>query len=361
MIAAATIKVLIVDDSAVVREVLMRELSRQPGIEVVGTAPDPYIARDKILQLNPDVMTLDVEMPRMDGITFLRKIMQHHPVRTIMLSSLTPKGGEMAMEALAAGAVDVLCKPGAAYTVGDLVPVLVQQIRAAAQVDISKMRLAVAGTSPAQARPATPTTKALFQTTNKILAIGASTGGTRAIEDVLMNMPANCPAMVIAQHMPAGFTQSFAQRLDRICAMEVREGKDGDSVVPGVALIAPGNYHMVLRRSGARYFVALTQTERRHFQRPAVDELFESVAEYAARNAVGVILTGMGSDGADGLLKMRQAGAHTIAQDEKTSVVWGMPGEAVKRGAAIEVLPLPQIAAAALAGCHENGARKADT
>lgn len=353
---AVAVKVLIVDDSAVVRDVLTRELSRQAGIEVVGTAPDPYIARDKILQLDPDVMTLDVEMPRMDGITFLRKIMQHHPVRTIMLSSLTPKGGEMAMEALAAGAVDVLCKPGAAYTVGDLVPVLAQQIRAAAQVDIAKMRLA----GSASVRPPASATKALLQTTNRILAIGASTGGTRAIEDMLMSMPANCPAMVIAQHMPAGFTQSFSQRLDRICAMEVREAKDGDSVVPGVALVAPGNYHMLLRRSGARYYVELTQTERRHFQRPAVDELFESVAEYAGRNAVGVILTGMGADGAAGLLRMWKAGAHTIAQDEKTSVVWGMPGEAVKLGAAAEVLPLPQIASAALAGCHENGVRRGD-
>ena len=356
MTAAAAVKVLIVDDSAVVREVLTRELSRQPGIEVVGTAPDPYIARDKILQLDPDVMTLDVEMPRMDGITFLRKIMQHHPVRTIMLSSLTPKGGEMAMEALAAGAVDVLCKPGAAYTVGDLVPVLAQQIRAAAQVDIAKMRLA----GSASARPSAPATKALLQTTNKILAIGASTGGTRAIEDMLMSMPANCPAIVIAQHMPAGFTQSFSQRLDRICAMEVREAKDGDSVVPGVALVAPGNYHMRLSRSGARYYVELNQTERRHFQRPAVDELFESVAEYAGRNAVGAILTGMGADGAEGLLKMREAGAHTIAQDEKTSVVWGMPGEAVKRGAAVEVLPLPQVATAALVACQESAARRGD-
>jgi len=347
---APNIRVLIVDDSAVVREVLARELAKAPGIEVVGTAPDPYIARDKILQLQPDVMTLDVEMPRMDGITFLRKIMQHHPIRTIMLSSLTPKGGEMAMEALDAGAVDVLCKPGAAYTVGDIIPILAMQIRAAAQANIGQSR--PAESQRTKLPPATP--KALLQTTNRIVAIGASTGGTRAIEDVLTTFPANCPPTLITQHMPAGFTQSFAQRLNRLCAMEVREAVHGDSVVPGVVLIAPGNYHMVLRRSGARYLVELHQGERRFFQRPAVDEMFESVAEYAGKNAVGVLLTGMGADGAAGLLKMRQAGAYTIAQDEKTSIVWGMPGEAVKRGAAVDVLPLPQIAGEALRHSEEN-------
>jgi two-component system, chemotaxis family, protein-glutamate methylesterase/glutaminase len=349
--ASQNIRVLVVDDSAVVREVLSRELGRQSGIEVVGTAPDPYIARDKILQLNPDVMTLDVEMPRMDGITFLRKIMQHHPVRTIMLSSLTPKGGEMAMDALDAGAIDVLCKPGAAYTVGDIIPILAMQIRAAAQANFGKSRSLdqLRASAPPAAAP-----KALLQTTNRILAVGASTGGTRAIEDLLMEFPANCPPTLIVQHMPAGFTQSFALRLNRICKMEVREAVHGDSVVPGVTLIAPGNHHMVLRRSGARYLVELHQGERLHFQRPAVDELMQSVSEYAGKNAVGVILTGMGADGAEGLLKMRQAGAHTVAQDEKTSVVWGMPGEAVKRGAAVEVLPLPSIAARALELCAEN-------
>lgn len=344
------IRVLIVDDSAVVRDVLARELGKVSGIEVVGTAPDPYIARDKILQLQPDVMTLDVEMPRMDGITFLRKIMQHHPIRTIMLSSLTPKGGEMAMEALDAGAIDVLCKPGAAYTVGDIIPILAMQIKAAAQANIVQ-------SSPLEGlrlKPPAATPKALLQTTNRIVAIGASTGGTRAIEDVLTAFPANCPPTLITQHMPAGFTQSFAQRLNRLCAMEVREAAHGDSVVPGVVLIAPGNYHMVLRRNGARYVVELNQGERRFFQRPAVDELFESVAEYAGKNAVGALLTGMGADGAAGLLKMRQAGAYTIAQDEKTSIVWGMPGEAVKRGAAIEVLPLPQIAGETLRQSAEN-------
>jgi two-component system chemotaxis response regulator CheB len=338
---AGKIKVLVVDDSAVVREVLVRELNKHPRIEVVGTAPDPFVARDKILRLLPDVMTLDVEMPRMDGITFLRKIMAHHPIPTIVVSSLTPKGGEMAMEALSIGAFDVLCKPGAAYTIGDLMPVLMEQILAASEVDIKKIESNLAQTSA-------PVLTAMRKTTNRILAVGASTGGTSAIEAFLRPIEANCPPIAIVQHMPPGFTKSFAQRLDRDCAMEVREAVDGDLLNPGIALVAPGNWHMVLRRSGAQYRVSLHQGERRHYQRPAVDELFESVAEFAGANAVGVLLTGMGADGAEGLLRMRNAGARTIAQDQATSVVWGMPGEAVKRGAAEFVLPLCSIAEKAM-------------
>lgn len=330
------IRVLVVDDSAVVREVLVRELGRLPDIEVVGTAPDPFIARDKIVRLAPDVMTLDVEMPRMDGITFLHKVMAHRPVATIVVSSLTPKGGDMAMEALDAGAVDVLCKPGAAYTIGDLVPVLADQIRAASRVKFELLCPKV---------PVAPVRKlALTRTTNCIVALGASTGGTQALERVLTSFPANCPGTLITQHMPPEFTRSFAARLDRVCAMEVREAKDGDTVTPGVALVAPGNYHMELRRNGAQYIAVLHQGERRHFQRPAVDCLFESVATWAGRNCVAALLTGMGADGADGLLRIREAGGRTFAQDQATSIVWGMPGEAVKRGAAEEVLPLDRIA-----------------
>lgn len=330
------IRVLVVDDSAVVREVLVRELGRLPDIEVVGTAPDPYIARDKIVRLAPDVMTLDVEMPRMDGITFLHKVMAHRPVATIVVSSLTPKGGDMAMEALDAGAVDVLCKPGAAYTIGDLVPVLADQIRAASRVRFDLLVPKI---------PAAPVRKlALTRTTNCIVALGASTGGTQALERVLTSFPANCPGTLITQHMPPEFTRSFAARLDRVCAMEVREAKDGDTVIPGVALVAPGNFHMELRRNGAQYVAMLHQGERRHFQRPAVDCLFESVATWAGRNCVAALLTGMGADGAEGLLRIREAGGRTFAQDQATSVVWGMPGEAVKRGAAEEVLPLDRIA-----------------
>lgn len=341
MTSIAKVRVLVVDDSAVVREVLVRELSRDPGIEVVGTAPDPYIARDKIVQLAPDVMTLDIEMPRMDGLTFLAKVMEHRPVPTIVVSSLTEKGGRMALEALELGAFDVLCKPGAAYTVGEIVPILKEQILAAARADRTKLRR----------KPSAPVATqklSMTRTTNRIVAVGASTGGTNAIEAFLKPIPANCPPLVIVQHMPPGFTKAFAERLNRDCAMEVREAQDGDLVNPGIALVAPGNYHMVLRRNGAQYVVALNQGERRHYQRPAVDELFESVATYAGANAVGVILTGMGADGAEGLLRMRQAGARTVAQDEATSVVWGMPGEAVKRGAAELVLPLDQIPACVL-------------
>ncbi len=339
--SGAKVRVLVVDDSAVVREVLVRELGRHSSIEVVGTAPDPYLARDKILRLSPDVMTLDLEMPRMDGLTFLRKIMEHHPVPTIVVSSLTAKGSQMALEALQIGAFDVLCKPGAAYTVAEVIPVLVQQILAAAGSDMRKFRKRDAEAAPVQKLSMT-------RTTNRIVAVGASTGGTTAIETFLKPIPALCPPLVVVQHMPPGFTKSFAERLDRDCAMEVREAVDGDLVNPGIALIAPGNYHMVVRRSGAQYTVALHQGERRHYQRPAVDELFESVADYAGANAVGVILTGMGADGAAGLLRMRQAGARTVAQDEESSVVWGMPGEAVKLGAAEFVLPLDQIAGSVL-------------
>lgn len=331
------IAVLVVDDSAVVREVLSRELSRFPDIEVVAVAPDPFVARDKILRHSPDVMTLDVEMPRMDGITFLGRVMAHHPIPTIVVSSLTPKGGDMALEALDAGAVDVMCKPGAAYTVGDLVPVLAEQIRAAARVKPEFLRKREA--------PPPPQRLSLTRTTDCVIALGASTGGTQALESVLTCFPANSPGILIAQHMPPEFTRSFAARLDRLCQMEVREAKEGDAVVPGVALVAPGNWHMELRRSGARYLVTLHQGERRHYQRPAVDCLFESVAAWAGRNAIAAILTGMGSDGATGLLAIRDAGGHTIAQDQATSVVWGMPGEAVKLGAAMDVLPLGQVAA----------------
>lgn len=344
------IRVLVVDDSAVVREVLVRELQKHPRIEVVGTAPDPFVARDKIVRLAPDVMTLDVEMPRMDGITFLRKVMEHHPIPTIVVSSLTAKGGDMAMEALSIGAFDVLCKPGAAYTVGEVVPILIEQILAASEADMKKIKSSLLPQVRVQKR-------ALTRTTNRILAVGASTGGTSAIEAFLRPIEAHCPPIAIVQHMPPGFTRSFAERLNRDCAMEVREAVDGDLLNPGIALVAPGNWHMVLRRSGAQYHVALHQGERRFYQRPAVDELFESVSEYAGANAVGVLLTGMGADGAEGLLNMRRAGARTIAQDEATSVVWGMPGEAVRRGAAEFVLPLGQIADKAMDLVSEGGGK----
>ncbi len=332
------IKVLVVDDSAVVRQVLGRELSKAPDIQVVATAVDPYDARDKIVQFKPDVLTLDVEMPRMDGLAFLRKLMQHFPLPTIIVSSLTPKGGKVALEALDAGAVDVICKPGSSYSVGDITKNLIDMIRAAARVNPARL-----------IRSATPVLKrevtySLSSTTAKIIALGASTGGTRAIEEVLLELPQNAPGIVIVQHMPEHFTRSFAERLDGICNIRVKEAESGDSIVNGTALIAPGNLHMVVKRSGARYYVETIQSPRVFHQRPSVEVMFNSVAKYVGANAVGVILTGMGADGARGLLEMRNAGAPTIAQDEATSVVWGMPGEAVKVGAAQFVLPLQQIA-----------------
>jgi two-component system chemotaxis response regulator CheB len=337
------IRVLIVDDSAVIRKVLSEELSRERGIEVIGTAPDPYVARDKIVQLNPDVVTLDIEMPRMDGLTFLKKLMKHYPLPVIVVSSLTQKGGTMAMEALASGAMEVISKPTAAYSVGDMGIQLADKIRAVAHVDFKRRpKPAQTLVYPIDQMPA------LSQTTNKIMAIGASTGGTEAIKTVLTGMPSNAPGMVIVQHMPAKFTTSFAERLDSLCQIQVREASDGDTVVNGLALLAPGNFHMLLKRSGSRYYVQIKSGPMVHHQRPAVDVLFRSVAKTAGANAVGIIMTGMGTDGAAGLLEMNNAGARTIAQDERTCVVFGMPREAIKKGGVDKTVPLEAISRTAL-------------
>ncbi len=333
-----SIKVLIVDDSAVVRKIFSAELARDPGIEVVGTAPDPYAARDKIVLLKPDVLTLDVEMPRMDGLTFLRKLMKYYPVPTIVVSSLTAKGGDLAMEALDSGAVDVMCKPGASYSVGDMSVDLIEKIKAAAQVKLTARTVSEAGIPGANKL-------ALSKTTNKVIAIGASTGGTQALQSILSALPANTPGTVIVQHMPENFTRSFANRLNEICDAEVSEAVDGDTVIPGRILIAPGNHHMVLNRSGANYFVRVTAGPLVNRHRPSVEVLFKSVAKYAGSNAVGVILTGMGADGAEGILEMKQNGAFTIAQDEASSVVFGMPKEAIKLGGIEKVSALDNIPA----------------
>jgi two-component system chemotaxis response regulator CheB len=339
---ARNIKVLVVDDSAIVRKVLSEELSHEKEIEVVGTAPDPYVARDKIVRLKPDVITLDIEMPRMDGLTFLKKLMRHYPIPVIIVSSLTREGGNLAMEALALGALEVISKPSAAYSVGDMSIQLAEKIRAVASVNIkNKIRLDLEKTSE-QAKPEI-TTQALSKTTNKIIAVGASTGGTEAIKTVLTGMPPNAPGILIVQHMPAKFTTSFAERLDSLCAIRVKEAVDGDSVANGTALIAPGNFHMLLRRSGANYYVQVKNGPMVHHQRPSADVLFRSVADYAGANAIGIILTGMGADGADGMLKMRQVGARTIAQDEQSCVVFGMPKEAIKLGAVEKVVSLSQV------------------
>lgn len=332
------IRVLIVDDSAIVRKIFSEELGKYPDIEVVGTAPDPFVARDKIVNLKPDVITLDVEMPRMDGLTFLRKLMRFYPLPAVVVSSLTAKGGKLTLEALEIGAVDVIAKPGASYSVGDMSAQLADKIRAAARVKM------VRKDADAEAVKYEPIAS-LAQTTNKVVAIGASTGGTEALKVLLTQMPGNSPGMVIVQHMPANFTTAFAERLNGLCKVTVREAKDNDSVTAGTALIAPGNYHMLLRRSGARYYVEVKTGPMVHHQRPAVDILFKSTAKYAGANAIGAILTGMGADGAAGLLEMKNMGAGTIAQDEKTCVVFGMPKEAIKMGAVDKILPLHQIAA----------------
>jgi two-component system chemotaxis response regulator CheB len=336
-------RVLVVDDSAVVRQIFSRELARDPELEVVGSAPDPYVARDLIVQRKPDVVTLDLEMPRMDGITFLRKLMHYHPLPVVVVSSLTPAGGELALEALAAGAVDVMCKPGAAFTVGDMSAQLIEKVKAAAHVRLRAPRpVASPGAAVAAAPAPAP---ALTRTTHQVLAIGASTGGTVALEAILRAFPPNAPGTVVTQHMPEMFTRYFADRLDQVAQVEVREAADGDSVAPGVVLIAPGDRHLLLRRSGARYHVQVKDGPRVNRHRPSVDVMFRSVAQAAGRNAVGVILTGMGGDGAQGLLEMRQAGARTLGQDEGSCVVYGMPKVAYEVGAVEKVVPLGGMAA----------------
>jgi two-component system chemotaxis response regulator CheB len=338
------IKVLVVDDSAVVRKVFREELSRERDIEVVGTAPDPYVARDKIVSLRPDVITLDIEMPRMDGITFLKKLMRYYPLPVIIVSSLTRKGGSLAMEALSIGALEVISKPSSAYSVGEMSVQLIDKIKAVAGVTVGPRK----ERPPDRGIQAKLGSKALSRTTRKVIAIGASTGGTEALKVVLTKMPRNAPGVLVVQHMPAHFTTSFAERLNELSAMTIKEAGDGDSLVNGLALIAPGNYHMLLNRSGANYYVRVKKGPLVNHQRPAVDVLFHSVANYAGNNAIGVILTGMGSDGAQGLLKMKEAGARTVAQDEKSCIVFGMPNEAIRLGAAEKVVPLEHIAQTAL-------------
>ncbi|MBI5878739.1 MAG: chemotaxis response regulator protein-glutamate methylesterase [Chloroflexi bacterium] len=340
------IRVLIVDDSAVVRKILTEELSQFPDINVVGSAVDPYMARDMIVELQPDVLTLDVEMPRMDGLSFLAKLMKHHPLPVIVVSSLTPANSENALRALELGAVEVVPKPGSQYSVPNVSMRLLHAIRAAARAQVG-VRLAPAGVPVAAGAPVL-SPAATLETTHKVLAIGASTGGVQAIEVVLRGLPAVMPGVVMVQHMPENFTKTFAERLNHNCQLEVREARDNDYVTPGLVLLAPGNHHMVLERSGARYVVRIKDGPPVHHQRPSVDVLFQSVARHAGRNAVGVILTGMGADGAKGLLSMRQSGARTLAQDEKSCVVFGMPKEAIQLGAAEMVVPLNDVSQSVL-------------
>ena len=353
---SAKIKVLIVDDSALVRKLLTDILSSDPTLEVVGTAMDAHVAREKIKQLHPDVVTLDIEMPKMDGITFLRNLMRLNPLPVLMVSTLTEKGAEVTLDALNAGAVDFVSKPkiDVSNTLEEYGEEIIAKVKAAAKVRVRRYEAnRNNGSKPAAnivsgVAQGTPLNggraKARnFTTTDKIIAIGASTGGTEAIREVLEQLPLSTPGVVITQHIPEYFSKAFADRVNLSCAITVCEAKDGDIVLPGHAYIAPGNKHLLVRKDGARWRCKLSDADPVNRHRPSVDVLFNSVAECAGQNALGVILTGMGKDGARGLRIMRDAGANTIAQDEASSVVWGMPGSAVELDAACEILPLNKI------------------
>lgn len=339
-----SIRVLVVDDSSVVRQTMQRIFEPEPDIEVVGTAPDPYVARDKILELKPDVVLLDVEMPRMDGLTFLKKIMKHRPLPVVICSSITPKAGRLAMEALSAGAIDVLCKPSSAFSLGTLGAEIIQSVRSAAG---SKPQTIHRPQGPQGIGSASSPIK--VQSKRRIIGIGASTGGTETTRRLLQSFPADAPSVLIVQHITDAFAPAYANHLNEVTGMEIRLAKDGDPVTRGVGLLAPGDQHMSLEKdANGSLYVKVRKGPKVQYQRPSVDVLFNSIAKIAGREAVGVLLTGMGKDGAEGLLAMRQAGARTIAQDEATSIVYGMPRVAAELGAADQVMPLDKIAAAAL-------------
>jgi two-component system, chemotaxis family, protein-glutamate methylesterase/glutaminase len=339
MEAGRKIRVLIVDDSAIVRKMLAEALASEPDMEVVGTAPDPFVARDKIVSLRPDVITLDIEMPRMDGLTFLKKIMKFHPLPVIIISSLAQSSSQAALEALQCGAVEVLAKPGGPYSVGELKHDLPHKVRAAAQARVGKPKAQLTAPAPP---PALGFSSASDST---VIAIGASTGGTEALREVLSGLPANMPGILVVQHIPPVFSLAFANRLDNLCRLHVKEAADGDRLTPGLVLIAPGNFHMTLRNTGGQYSVRVQDGPRVCYQRPSVDVLFDSVAQVSKGDAIGAILTGMGSDGAHGLLQMKRAGARTLAQDEASCVVFGMPREAIRMGAVDRITPLDRVAA----------------
>jgi len=344
--------VLIVDDSALVRQMLTEILNNDPRLEVIGTASDPLIARDKIKQLHPDVLTLDVEMPRMDGVTFLSNLMRLHPMPVIMVSSLTEKGADITLQALEIGAIDFVAKPKVDVKQGlqEYATEICDKVASAAGSKILDSWRPATNTASIDAVEKHTTDAVLgktaprkLKTTDKIIAIGASTGGTEAIKEVLMRMPADSPGTVITQHIPAAFSGPFANRMDKNCAMTVYEASDGQQILPGHVYIAPGDQHLIVERSGARYICRLNDGPPVNRHRPSVNVMFRSVAQNVGANAIGVMLTGMGDDGAEGMKEMHDNGAHTLAQDEKTSVVWGMPGEAVKHGGVDEIVPLHNI------------------
>jgi two-component system chemotaxis response regulator CheB len=336
------IKVLIVDDSALIRSVMSEIIRQQPDMEVVGVAPDPIVARDLIKQTNPDVLTLDVEMPRMDGLDFLEKLMRLRPMPVVMVSSLTERGSEITLRALELGAVDFVTKPKLSIQSGmrEYTDLIADKIRAASQAKIKARRITPPDLNKVAADGALPQIRNPLTSSEKLIIIGASTGGTEAIKEFLMQMPSDCPGILVTQHMPEGFTRSFARRLDSLCKISVKEAESGERVLPGHAYIAPGHSHLLLARSGANYVTQLDQGPPVNRHRPSVDMLFNSAAACAGKNAVGVILTGMGKDGAAGMLTMKNAGAYNFAQDEATCVVFGMPREAIAVGGTHEVGPL---------------------
>lgn len=349
------IRVLVVDDSATVRQTMTEVLNSDPAIEVIATASDPYMAVERIKQQVPDVITLDVEMPRMDGLTFLEKIMSQCPLPVVICSTLTEKGSATALAALDKGAVEIITKPklGTRQFFEESRIRICDAVKSAAHVRVKKARPQVAPCPKltADAILEKPNSRAMIETTDKVVAVGASTGGTEALRLFLQALPIDCPGIVIVQHMPEKFTASFAQRLNEICSITVKEAGDGDPVGRGQALIAPGNKHLLLKRSGARYFVEVKDGPLVSRHRPSVDVLFRATARYAGKNAVGIIMTGMGDDGARGMLEMKQAGAFTIAQDEASCVVFGMPAEAIKLGGVDQVLSLSRIAPEMLRRC----------
>jgi two-component system chemotaxis response regulator CheB len=361
--ANSKIRVLVVDDSAIVRKMLSASLSNETDIEVVGTAPDPFVARDKILTLNPDVITLDIEMPRMDGITFLRKLMAHHPLPVVIISSLSGPGCKAGIEALRAGAVEIMGKPAGPYSVGELGRALADKVRIAASSKVVARRAMTAEVGVVRAIEETSKRSSVNNESSShdvanpsgtrpygLVAMGASTGGVEAIGRVLSALPAQIPPILITQHMPPLFTAQFAERLNTLCAFTVKEAADGDDVVPGRVLIAPGDFHMQVVRTHRGMKVQLDQGPAVCYQRPAVDVMFASVARGDSVGSLGILLTGMGADGARGLLAMRQAGSRTIAQDESSCVVFGMPREAIRAGAAEKILPLDNMARVIAAG-----------
>ncbi len=352
------IKVLCVDDSALIRSLMTEIINSQPDMVVVATASDPLVARDLVKQHNPDVMTLDVEMPRMDGLEFLEKLMRLRPMPVVMVSSLTERGSEAALRALELGAIDFVTKPRLGVRDGLLnyTELIAGKIRTAAGARLLPSRHAAAA-RPGGDVPQESLLRSPLLSTEKLIIIGASTGGTEAIREVLQPLPPDSPAVMIAQHMPAGFTRSFAQRLDGLCRINVKEAEHGERVLPGYAYIAPGGYHLSLGRSGANYVAHLDQEPPVNRHRPSIDVLFDSAAKHAGKNAIGIILTGMGKDGAEGLLRMKRAGAHTLAQDEASCVVFGMPREAIALGAVDDVSPLSEVSRRVLAHLRTFGER----